>query len=77
MENILTDGPCLSPYTCKRCIVFKQFDGLNFDGVAGKHQKRQKFLPSKFYTIQYTDISCFYLTVAFQTRIISRITIIT
>ena len=23
MENILTDGHCLSPYTCKRCIVFK------------------------------------------------------
>ena len=43
MENILTDGHCLSPYTCKRCIVFKQFDGLNFDGLAGKHQKRQIF----------------------------------
>ena len=27
------DGHCLSPYTCKRCIVFKQFDGL-----AGKCQ---------------------------------------
>ena len=43
MENILTDGPCLSPYTCKRCIVFKKFDGLNFDGLAGKHQKHQNF----------------------------------
>ena len=32
------DGHCLSPYTCKHCIVFKQFDGLNFDGLAGKHQ---------------------------------------
>ena len=41
MENILTDGHCLSPYTCKRCIVFKQFDGLNFDGLVGKHQKHQ------------------------------------
>ena len=39
-ENILTVGQCLSPYTCKCCIVFKQFDGLNFDGVyiAGKCQ---------------------------------------
>ena len=32
------DGYCLSPYTCKHCIVFKQFDELNFDGLAGKHQ---------------------------------------
>ena len=38
IENILTDGHCLSPYTCKRCIVFKQLDGLNFDSSAGKHQ---------------------------------------
>ena len=37
-ENILMDGYCLSPFTCKYCIVFKQFDGLNFDGLAGKHQ---------------------------------------
>ena len=42
-ENILLDGHCgLSPYTCKRCIVFKQFDQLNFDGLAGKRQKHQK-----------------------------------
>ena len=47
------DGQCLSPYTCKRCIVFKQFDGLNFDGPAGKHQKHQNFSPSKFCTIWY------------------------
>ena len=39
-ENILMDGHCLSSYICKCCIVFKQFDGLNFDGLAGKHQKR-------------------------------------
>ena len=38
------DGHCLLPYTCKCCIVFKQFaDGLNFDGLAGKCQKRQNF----------------------------------
>ena len=49
----LTDGHCLSPYTCKCCIVFKQFDGLNFDGLAGKRQKRQNFPPSKFCAIQY------------------------
>ena len=34
-ENTLMDGHCLSPYTCKRRIAFKQFDGLNFDGLAG------------------------------------------
>ena len=53
MENILTDGHCFSPYTCKRCIVHKQFDWLNFDGLVGKHQKCQKFPPSKFYAIRY------------------------
>ena len=35
------DGYCLSPYICKRCTVFNQFDRLNFDGVVGKHQKHQ------------------------------------
>ena len=40
-ENILMDGYCLSPYTCKCCIVFKKFDRLNFDGLAQKCQKRQ------------------------------------
>ena len=49
-ENILTDGHCLSPYTCKRCIVFKQFDLLNFDGLARKHQKCQNF-PSKIFAL--------------------------
>ena len=55
-ENILTDGYCLSPYTCKCCIVFKQFEGLNFDGLAGKHQKTSKFPSVKIlcYTL-YTD----------------------
>ena len=52
-ENILTDGYCLSPCTFKFCTVFKQFDGLNFDGLAGKCQKRQNFPPSKFSAIQY------------------------
>ena len=41
MENILMDGHCLSPYTCKCYTVFKQLNGLNFDGLAGKRQKRQ------------------------------------
>ena len=35
------DGHCLSPCACKCCMVFKQFDELNFDGSAGKHQKCQ------------------------------------
>ena len=55
-ENILTDGYCLSPYTCKMLYCFKQLDGLNFDGLAGKHQKHQNFPLSKnfCYTL-YTD----------------------
>ena len=52
-ENILMDSCHLSPYTCKHYTVFKQFDELNFDGLAQKHQKRQNFPPSKFCTIQY------------------------
>ena len=55
MENILTDGHCLSPYTCKCCIVFKQFDGLNFDGLAGKRQKRQNF-PHQNFALYHTLI---------------------
>ena len=47
MQNILTDIHCLTPYTCKRCIVFKQCDKLNFDGIARKHQKCFKILPVK------------------------------
>ena len=45
MENTLTDGHYLSLYICKCC---KQFDALNFDGLAGKHQKRQNFLRQNF-----------------------------
>ena len=41
MENIVTNGHYLSPYTCKSCIAFKQSDGLNFDSLAGKCQKHQ------------------------------------
>ena len=52
-ENIFTDGHCFSPYTCKHYIVFKQFDRLNFDSLAGKHQKHQNFPPSKFCAIRY------------------------
>ena len=53
-ENILTDGHLLSAYTCKCCIVLKQFDGLNYDGLAGKSQKRQNFPLSKFCAIRYS-----------------------
>ena len=52
-ENILTDGHCLLPYTCKHCVVFKQFDGLTFDGLAGSCLKRQNFPPAKFCAIWY------------------------
>ena len=56
------DGSCLSLYTCKRCIVLKQFDGLNFDGLAAKHQT-SKFLPVKIlrytvYSIAKYRVSC-------------------
>ena len=40
-EIVLTDGHCLSPYTHKRCVVFRQIDGLNFDGLAGNCQTSQ------------------------------------
>ena len=46
------DGHCRSPCTCERCIIFKQFDGFNFDGTVGKHQKRQNFPPIKI--LRYT-----------------------
>ena len=51
-KNIFTDGQCLSLYTCKCCTVFKQFDGLNFDGLAGKRQKTSKF--PTFKILRYT-----------------------
>ena len=56
------DGHCLSLYTCKGCIVFKQFDGLNFDGLAGKHQKRQNFPHQNFalYGITLTHLATSY-----------------
>ena len=40
----------------------KQFDGLNIDSLAGKHQKRQNFPLSKFCAIRYTASysKCFY-----------------
>ena len=43
MESILTDGHYFLPYTSKRCIIFKHFDGL-----AGKHQKCQNFCRQNF-----------------------------
>ena len=42
------------------CIVFKQLYGLNFDSLAGKHQKRQNFPPSKFCTIWYAGTNFLY-----------------
>ena len=62
--NILTDDHCLSQYTCKCCTIFKQFDRLNFDGLAGKHQKHQNFPQSKFSAIRYVpDEITTYVTV--------------
>ena len=34
------DGQCLLPNT----VLPSKFDGLNFDGLAGKRQNRQNFL---------------------------------
>ena len=51
MKNILTDGQCLLPNT----VLPLKFDGLNFDGLAGKHQNRQNFPPSKFPAIRYIN----------------------
>ena len=64
MENILTDGHCLSPYTCKRCIVFKQFDGLNFDGLDGKRQKCQNF-PNQNFALYGIQLTIHYIINAF------------
>ena len=38
-SNILTDDQCLLPNTA----LPSKFDGLNFDGLAGKRQNRQNF----------------------------------
>ena len=57
------DGHCLSPYTCKYYIVVKQFDGLNFDGLAGKCQKRQIFPQPKFCATQLSITNSILLTV--------------
>ena len=59
MENILTDGYHLSPYTCKRYTVFKQFDRLNFDGLARKYQKRQNF-PLQNFVLYGIVIQCYF-----------------
>ena len=42
MENILMDGHCFLPRARKRRNPLK-FDGLKFDGLAGKCQKCQNF----------------------------------
>ena len=57
-KYILMDGHghCLSLYTCKRCIVFKQFDRLNLDSLAGKRQKRQNFPHQNF--VPYSILLC-------------------
>ena len=47
----MTDGYYLSPYTLKRCTVFKQLGGLNFDGLAEKCQKRLSPVKILRYTV--------------------------
>ena len=48
-RNILTDAHCLLPNT----VMPLKFDGLNFDGLAGKHQKRHNFPPIKILRCVY------------------------
>ena len=52
MENILTDGQYLLPNTVH--VLPQKFDGLNFDGLAGKHQKHQNFPRQNFPVCGFT-----------------------
>ena len=40
---------------CFHCLLLNalKVDRLNFDGLAGKYQKRQNFPPSKFPAMRY------------------------
>ena len=64
-QNILTDVYCLSPYICKRCIVFKQFYGLNFDGLAGKHQNVKPPVKILHYTV-YFKIFTYHMAISLK-----------
>ena len=50
-ENILTNGHYLHHTPVNAVFVFKECDRLNFDSLAGKHQKHQNFSLSKFCAI--------------------------
>ena len=56
MENILSDGHCLSPCTCKHCNAFKN-QQVKFWQSSWKVSKMSKFLPVKIlcYTVHATD----------------------
>ena len=71
-ENILTDAYCLLPYTCKHCTVFKQFDGLNFGGLAGKHQN-VKSSPCQNFMLYGTSV-CLYICVCVHAHLLGYIT---
>ena len=53
---------------------FKQFDGLNFDGLAGKLQKRQNFPPGQNFVLYgnsqppflFPQDECFVVTTMFH-----------
>ena len=51
----MTDAHCFLP----NAIMPLKIDGLNFDGLAGKHQKRHNFPPVKIlrYTVYQSDLS--------------------
>ena len=52
-EIILTDGHCLSSYIHKHCVVYRQIDGLNFNGLAGKCQTSQNPPTTNFHYTVY------------------------
>ena len=51
----MTDAHCLLP----NAVMPLKIDGLNFDGLAGKYQKRHNFPPVKIlrYTVYQSDPS--------------------
>ena len=55
MGNILTDAHCLLP----NAVMPLKIDGLNFDSLTGKHQKRHNFPPVKIlrYAVYQSDPS--------------------
>ena len=67
-KNVLMNGHCLSLYIRKCCIVFIQFDKLNFDSLAGRHQRCQSFPHQNF--ALYSILLCHTLCCVLLPRLI-------